>query len=88
MATSGFLTKLTENNCKENHFSVESFSEISKKLFLSLSCSLSKNNYFTGYSQFFLNMSGVCRNQSKIKIEPIAKIVNGSGGIFRTEWNI
>ena len=57
MAASGFLTKLTENNCKENHFSVESFSEISKKLFLSLSCSVSKNNYFTGYSQFFLNMS-------------------------------
>ena len=56
MAASGFLTKLTENNCKENHFSVESFSEISKKLFLSLSCSVSKNNYFTGYSQFFLNM--------------------------------
>ena len=29
MAASGFLTKLAENNCEENHFSVEFFSEIS-----------------------------------------------------------
>ena len=29
MAASGFLTKLAENNCEENHFSVTFFSEIS-----------------------------------------------------------
>ena len=29
MAASGFLTKLAENNCEENHFSVEFFLEIS-----------------------------------------------------------
>ena len=29
MTASGFLTKLAENNCEENNFSVEFFSEIS-----------------------------------------------------------
>ena len=29
MATSGFLTKLAENKCEENHFLEEFFSEIS-----------------------------------------------------------
>ena len=29
VAASEFLTKLAKNNCKENHFSVEIFSEIS-----------------------------------------------------------
>ena len=29
MAASEFLTKIAENNCEENHFSVEFFSEIS-----------------------------------------------------------
>ena len=29
MAASGILTKLAENNCEENYFSVEFFSEIS-----------------------------------------------------------
>ena len=29
MAAFGLLTKLTENDCEENHFSVEFFSEIS-----------------------------------------------------------
>ena len=28
MATSGFLTNLAENDCEENHFSIEFFSEI------------------------------------------------------------
>ena len=28
MAASGFLTKLAESNCEENHFSVDFFSEI------------------------------------------------------------
>ena len=53
------LTKLAENNCEENHFSVEFFSKISQKLFISLSCNVSKNNSFTGFLQFlpFLNMS-------------------------------
>ena len=53
MAASGFLIKLAENNCEENHSSVvEFFSEISQKLFLSLGCSISKNNSFTGFSEF------------------------------------
>ena len=36
-AASWFLIKLAENNCKENHFSLERFS---------------KTNSFTGFSQF------------------------------------
>ena len=56
-AASGFLTKLTENDCEKNHFSVELFSEISWELFLSLSCSVSRNNSFPGFSEFLsLNM--------------------------------
>ena len=81
MAASGFLTKLAENNCEENHLWVEFFSEISHKLFLSLCCSVSKNNSFTGFSQFlsfFKHVSSVSRTHSNIKMEPIAKIVNGS----------
>ena len=81
MAASGFLTKLAENNCEEKHLSVEFFSEISHKLFLSLCCSVSKNNSFTGFSQFlsfFKHVSSVSRTHSNIKMEPIAKIVNGS----------
>ena len=52
MTASGFHAKLAENNCEENHFSVEFLTEISYKLFLSLGCSVSKNNYFTGFSVF------------------------------------
>ena len=52
MAASGFHIKLAENNCEENHFSIEFFSEISWKLFLSLSCSVSRNNSLTGFLQF------------------------------------
>ena len=52
MAASGFLTKLAENDCEENHFPVEFFSEISWKLFLSLGCSVPKNNSFTSFLQF------------------------------------
>ena len=91
MAASGFLTKLAENNCEENHFSVEFFSEISQKLFLSLCCSVSKNNSFTGFSQFlsfFKHVRAISRTQSNIKMEPFAKIVNSSRGLFRTELNI
>ena len=51
VAASEFLTKIAENNCEENHFSVEFFSEISLKLFYSLSCEVSKNNSFTGFWQ-------------------------------------
>ena len=88
IAHSGFLTKLAENNCEENHFSVEFSSEISWKWFLSLSCSISKNNSFGGFSQFlsfFKHVRSVSRTQSNIKMEPFAKIVNSSRGVFRTE---
>ena len=91
MAVSGILTKLAESNWEENLFSMEFFSEISEKSFLSLYCSVSKNNSFTGFSQFltfFKHVRGVSRTQSNIKIEPIAKIVNGSRSVFRTKWNI
>ena len=91
MAASGFLTKLAENNHEENHFSVVFFSEISKKLFLRLCCSVSKNNSFAGFLQFlsfFKHARGVSRMQSSIKMDPIAKIVNVSRGVFRTKWNI
>ena len=89
MAASGFHAKLAENNCEENHFSVEFFTEISYKLFLSLGCSVSKNNYFTGFKflPFFKHVRGGSRTQSNIKMEPTAKIVNGSRGVFRTKWN-
>ena len=80
------LLKITE----ENHFSVEFFSEISYKLFHSLSCSVSKYNFLQVFHSFRLsfNMSGVCRTQSNIKMEPFAKIVNSSKGVFKTESNI
>ena len=88
MAASGFLTKLAENYFEGNRFSVEFFSEISYKLFLSLSCCVSKNNSFTGFSQFlsyFEHVRGVSRIQSNIKMEPFAKINDSSRGVLRTE---
>ena len=87
MAASGFLRKLAENNFEENNFVVEFFSEI----ILSICYSISKNNYFTGFSQFlsfFKHVRGISRTHSNIKMGPIAKIVNGFRGVFRTEWNI
>ena len=56
MTVSGFLTKLAENNCEENHFLVEFFSEISEKLYLSFCCSVSKNNSFTGFFAVFVSL--------------------------------
>ena len=91
MAASGFLTKLAENNFEENHSLVKFFSEISQKLFLSLCYSVSKNNYFTGFSQFlsfFKHVRDVSRTQSSIKMEPIEKIANVSRGVFRTKRKI
>ena len=87
MAASGFLRKLAENNFEENNFVVEFFSEI----ILSICYSISKNNYFTGFSQFlsfFKHVRDLSKTQSSVKMEPIAKIVNGSCGIFRTKWKI
>ena len=91
MAASEFLTKLAENNCEENRFSVEFFSEVSEKLFFSLSCNVSKNDSFTGFSQFlsfFEHVRSVSRTQSNIRMEPFAKIVTSCRGIFRTESNM
>ena len=68
-AAYGFLVKLAENNCKENHFSLERFS---------------KTNSFTGFSQFL----PFFKNPANIKMEPFAKLVNSSRGVFRTESNI
>ena len=87
MPVSGFLTKIAENNCEENHFSVEFFSEFSQKLF---SCSVSKNNSFTGLLQFLtsLNMSDVSITQSNIKMGLFAKIVNSCRDVIRTELKI
>ena len=90
-AASGFLTKLAESNREENHFSVEFFSEISQKLSLRHSCSVSKNNSFIGFLQFLSfskHVRGVSKIQSNIKMEPFAKIVNSSRGVFRTKLNI
>ena len=65
MAASGFLTKLAENNCEENHFSVELFSEISLKLFLSLWCSVSKITPLQVFHSFCLSL-----NMSEVYLEP------------------
>ena len=86
-----FLQNLLKTTLKKKKFSVEFFSEISKKSFLSLCCSVSKNNSFTDFLQFlsfFKHVRDVSRTQSSIKMEPIAKIVNGSRGVFRTKWKI
>ena len=91
IAASGFLTKLAENNFEENHSSVNFFSEISYKLFLSLCYRVSKNHYFTGFLQFlsfFKHARDVSRTHLSIKMEPIAKIVDSSRGVFRTKWKI
>ena len=77
MVASGFLTKLAENNCEENHFSVEFFSEISEKLFVSRSCSVSKNSSLTGFSQFlsfFEHVRDVSRWSLLQKIVKLLKI--------------
>ena len=47
------LLKITE----ENHFSVEFFSEISYKLFHSLSCSVSKYNFLQVFRSFRLSFN-------------------------------
>ena len=91
MAASGFLTKPAENNYEENHFSLEFFSEISQKLFLVFAAAFLKITPLQVFSQFlsfFEHVRGVSRTQSNIKTEPIAKIVDGSRGVFRTKWNI
>ena len=52
---------------------------------------LTGSNYLTGFSQFlsfFKHVRNVSRTHSSIKMEPIAKIVNGSRGVFRTKWKI
>ena len=59
-----FLQNLL-NITEENHFSVENFLEISQKLFLSNSCSVSKNNYFTFFPSFCFSL-----NMSESYIEP------------------
>ena len=46
-----FLQNFLKTTVKKIISAVEFFPEISEKLFLSLSCCVSKNNYFTGYSQ-------------------------------------
>ena len=86
MAASAFLTKLADKNFEENHSSVRFFSEISYKLFLSLCYSVSKNNYFTGFSQFlsfFKHVRDVSKTHSSINMEFTAKIINGFRGVFR-----
>ena len=91
MPTSRFLTKLAADKCKENHFPVVLFSEISYRLFLSLSCSVSKITplqVFHSFCLFFKHVRGVSKTQSNTKIEAFVKIVHSSRGVFRTELNI
>ena len=76
VAASEFLTKFNKNKCKENHFSVEIFSQISQKWFLSLNCNVFKDYSFTGFSQFlsfFKHVRGVSRTHWNIKTEPLRK---------------
>ena len=86
MAASGFLTKPVQTNFEENHFSVEFFSEISYKLFLSLCCSVSTKTPSQVFAVFVFLKHGreVSRTQSSIKMIPI----NDSRGVFKTKWNI
>ena len=92
VAASKFLTKLAKNKCKENHFSVEIFSEIFQKSFLSLSCNVFKDYSFTAFSQFLSFFKHVCqrgiKNPFKHQDGAFIKIVNSSRGVFRTESNI
>ena len=87
IAASGFIKKLAENNVEENHFSVE---KLLRNYFLLLAAAFSKNNSFTGFQFlfFFKHTRGVSRTQLNIKMEPFAKIVNYSLGVFRTESDI
>ena len=61
VAASEFLTKLAKNNCKENHLSVEIFSD-----FLSLSCNILKITHLQVFHSFCLSL-----NMSEGYLEPI-----------------
>ena len=67
-APSEFPTKLAENNCEENHFSVELFPEITLKLFPSLSCDVSKKSslHVFQFLSFPKHVTGLSRTQSTI----------------------
>ena len=65
MAASGFLTKLAENNCEENHFSVEFFSETSQKLFLVFAAAFLKITPLQVFRSFCLSL-----NMSEVYLEP------------------
>ena len=65
MAASGFLTKLAENNCEENHFSVEFFSETSQKLFLVFAAAFLKITPLQVFHSFCLSL-----NMSEAYLEP------------------
>ena len=88
------LLDLLQNFLKITVKKIISQYSISQKFlrnYFSLSYSVSKNNSFTGFSQFlsfFKHVRAISRTQSNIKMEPFAKIVNSSRGVFRTESNI
>ena len=65
MAASGFLTKLAENNCEVNHFSVEFLSEISQKLFLVFAAVFLKITPLQAFCSFCLSL-----NMSEAYLEP------------------
>ena len=44
--------------------------------------------FFLQFLSFFKRVRDVSRTQSSIKMEPIAKIANGSKDVFRTTWKI
>ena len=65
MTASGFLTKLAEKNCEENHFSVEFFSKILTNYFLVLLGAFLKITPLQVFRSFYLSL-----NMSEAYLEP------------------
>ena len=66
LATSGFLTKLAENNCKENYFSVELFPETFQKLFLVFAAAFLNITPLQFFRSYCLSLK-----MSEVYLEPI-----------------
>ena len=89
MTASGFLTKLDENKCEENPFSLEFFLRtFLRNNLLIFAAAFLKITPLQVFRSFYIWKQRCIRTQSNITMEPIAKKFNGFKDLFRTKWNI